>query len=180
MLISKFGTISKDAISEFEDIIGITLPKQYRLFIEKYNGGETPNTSFDINGVCSDIKGFYGLGKVKYPLDSIQVKEIQGKCYLPIAIDSFGNNVLIDLNEGKIYFSDHEGDVIKKIANDLKEFFNKCESKVINKSSIKSVEERERDLVARGRGSIITDELRDMWRVEIRKYVEIYQEEVVI
>lgn len=180
MLISKFGTISKDIISEFEDVIGVSFPEQYRIFIEKYNGGETPNTCFNINGISSDLKGFYGLGKVKYTLDSIRAEEIKGICYLPIAIDSFGNDILIDLNEGEIFFRNHENGNIKKIESNLKGFINKCESKAINKASIKSVEEREKDLIARGRGSIITDALRDMWRVEINKYGAISQEEVVL
>ena len=68
MLISKFGTISKDAISEYEDVHGIKLPEQYRYFIEKYNGGETPNTSFNLNGVSSDLKGKYGIGKIKFSI----------------------------------------------------------------------------------------------------------------
>ncbi len=180
MLISKFGTISKNVISEFEDVIGVTFPEQYRLFIEKYNGGETPHTYFNINGVSTDLKGFYGIGKVKYTLDLIRIEEIKGICYLPIAIDSFGNEILIDLNEGGIFFRDHENGSIKKLESDLKGFISKCESKAINKSAIKSVEERERDLILRGRGKVITDALRDMWRVEINKYSSISQEEVVL
>lgn len=180
MLISKFGSISNEAISEFEDTIGVALPEQYRRFIKKYNGGETPNTSFSINGVCSDLKGFYGIGKVKYSVDSIQVEEINGICYLPIALDSFGNNILIDMNKGEVFFKDHENGSIKKIESDLKNFINKCESEVINKASIKSVEEREKELIARGRARVITEALRDMWRVEIIKYSSISQEKVEI
>ena len=72
------------------------------------------------------------------------------------------------------------GQLLLKIANSLKEFFNGCMSQAINRSAIKSVEERERDLIARGRGEIITDALRDMWRAEINKYCSLSQEEVII
>ena len=58
MLISKFGNTSNKFVSEFENIMGFTFPKQYRTFIEKYNGGETPLTHFNINGISSDLKGF--------------------------------------------------------------------------------------------------------------------------
>lgn len=180
MLISKFGTISKDVISEFEDVCGVKLPAQYRLFIEKYNGGETPNTYFYTNGVSSDLKGLYGIGKVKFSLDTVRVENIHGTSYLPIGMDSFGNDILIGLSDGTISFKEHENGKCKKIAGSLKEFFDGCVSQTMNKSAIKSVEERERELIARGRGEIITDALRDMWRVEINKYGSIAQEEVVL
>lgn len=180
MLISKFGTISKDSIAEYEDVKGIKLPEQYRHFIEIYNGGETPNTSFILNGVSSDLKGLYGIGKVKFSLDNVHAEEMQGRYYLPIGMDSFGNDILIELSDGTIAFRDHEKGRCSKIAASLKEFFDGCKSKVINKSAIKTVEERERELIERGRGGIITEALRDMWRVEINKYGTLSQEEVVL
>ena len=75
---------------------------------------------------------------------------------------------------------DHETGSLKKIAIDFNSFIKKCESKRINKGAIKSVEEREKELIARGRGNIITDALRDMWRVEINKYGALSQEEVIL
>ena len=180
MLISKFGTISKNVISEYEDIHEIKLPEQYRLFLEKYNGGETPNTSFNINGVSSDLRGMCGIGKVKFSLDAVCAEEIHGTSYLAIGVDSFGNDILINLSDGAIAFKDHENGQCRKIADSLKAFLAGCVSRPINKSAIKSVEERERDLIAQGRGAIITDALRDMWRVEINKYSALSQEKVVL
>lgn len=180
MLISKFGNTSNKFVSEFENIMGFTFPKQYRTFIEKYNGGETPLTHFNINGISSDLKGFYGVGNVKYSLDSIQIEEINKICYLPIAMDSFGNSILIEINKGEIFFKDHENGNVTKIGSSLVDFINKCESKVVNKNSIKSVEEREQDLISCGRGDIITDSLRNMWRAEIKKNNELVQEEIVL
>lgn len=180
MLISKFGTIKEEIISEYEDTHGISLPVSYRRFIEKYNGGETPHTSFNINGVSSDIKGFYGIGEHKYSLSSVDIINDGGVCYLPIALDSFGNEIVIELIAGSIFFKDHENGLLRKIAIDFNSFIKKCESKQINKGAIKSVEERERELIARGRGDIITDALRDMWRVEINKYGALSQEEVIL
>ena len=99
MLISKFGTISKNVISEYEDIHEIKLPEQYRLFLEKNNGGETPNSSININGVSSDLRGMCGIGKVKFSLDAVCAEEIHGTSYLAIGVDSFGNDILINLSE---------------------------------------------------------------------------------
>ena len=180
MLISKFGTISTETISEFEDVCGVKLPTQYRSFLEKYKGGETPNTNFNISGISSDLKGLYGIGKVKFSLNAVCVEDVQGTLYLPIGMDSFGNDILIGLNDGTIVFKEHENGRCKKIATSLEDFFAGCESKPINKSAIKSVEEREKDLIAQGSGAIISDALRDMWRVEINKYGSLSQEEVVL
>lgn len=42
------------------------------------------------------------------------------------------------------------------------------------------MKEREAILLAKGRGNIITDDLRKMWQAEIDKYESIIQEEVLI
>ena len=108
MLISKFSEIDKDSVEAYEDKFSLKLPNQFRSFILKYNGGETPNTSFKISKESSDVKAFYGLGNVKYSLDKVSPQEINGKRYLPIALDSFGNEVVIDVKDGSISFLNHE------------------------------------------------------------------------
>lgn len=178
MLISKFKPISKDLIVQFEDVRGIKFPEQYKRFIEIYNGGETPCTSFKLNGISSDLKALYGIGTVKYSLNSVQIEDVNGVCYLPIGMDSFGNDIMIDLSSGAIFFKNHENGQMEKIASELREFISGCKSKMIKKSSIKSMEEREKDLIDRGRSHIITDALKSMWRNEIEKYSSISQEEV--
>lgn len=132
------------------------------------------------DGVSSDLRGMCGIGKVKFSLDAVCAEEIHGTSYLAIGVDSFGNDILINLSDGAIAFKDHENGQCRKIADSLKAFLAGCVSRPINKSAIKSVEERERDLIARGRGAIITDALRDMWRVEINKYSALSQEKVVL
>lgn len=179
MFISKFGgTDILNRIDEYEDLIGKKLPVQFRKFLNNYNGGETPNTSFKCNGISSDLKGFYGLGEVKYPLKRENVFESNGIFYLLVALDSFGNEILLDLQSGSVFFRDHENEGIKRLADTLCDFICACESKPINPSSVKSVEEREKDLINKGRGHIITEALRNMWRAEIKKYSSIVTEEV--
>ena len=47
MLISKFDTTDiEKKIADFESKHGISLPEQYRGFMLKYNGGDTPETEF--------------------------------------------------------------------------------------------------------------------------------------
>ena len=180
MLISKFKKIDMNGVEEYENKISEKLPDQFRTFIIKYNGGETPNTSFKSGRESSDIKGFYGLGDVKYSLDKIVPIENNGTKYLPVALDSFGNKILIDFKNGDISFMNHENGKITELVENLKTFIDLCESTPVSKGAVKSVEERENDLIAKGRGNVITEALRDMWRAEIKKYSNLSLEEVIL
>ena len=53
MLISKYGNGSKELVSEFESRLGIELDEEYKSFLVKYNGGDTPNTHVGIRGLTS-------------------------------------------------------------------------------------------------------------------------------
>ena len=181
MLISKFG--GQDIMKKVEGLekkIGQKLPSQLYDFLIKYNGGQTVNTHFSDNQVSTDIKGFLGLGEVKYSYDDVEVLSFQDEEYLPIAMSSFGDDIMINLESGKIFFKNHENAILEEVAEDLRGFIKNCESEGINPDSLKSVEEREQDLIKRGYGSIITPELREMWRAEIDKYSAVKEEEVNI
>ena len=182
MLISRYSSkITEDIIAEFEKANGVELPTRYRTFLKEYNGGDTPKTKFKCGKTASDVRAFYGIGNVRYSLDKLDVHSYVEKSVFPIACDSFGNYILIGLgsNEGRIFFCDHEkGNQIEPISNSFEEFISCCESELISEASKKSIEEREAALVAKGRGHIITDELRKMWQAEIDKYASMQQEEV--
>ena len=63
MLISRFDNANvEEHIAHLEKQYNIVLPEEYRRFLLKYNGGETPDTEFRINKVSSDVRAFYGLG----------------------------------------------------------------------------------------------------------------------
>lgn len=51
-----------------------------------------------------------------------------------------------------------------------KVFFKHCKSGEINPASRLSIKEREEALIARGRGHVITEALRQLWQAEIDKY----------
>lgn len=185
MLISKFNNSDVDAkILSIEEGYNILLPKQYRDFLYKYNGGYTPKTKFKVNKISSDIKGFYGVGNVKLSLDNIELNEWIEKDLFPIASDSFGNYIAIGIkNEyyNKIYFCNHEANwKIDCIGDELNSFLNHCKSDQISEASRKSVEEREEALRKKGREAIITESLRQMWQAEIEKYSNMIQEEVEV
>ncbi len=177
MLISKFGTAKK------EDIFAVCpkMPLEMVSFLEKYNGGETPETTFSIGKVKSDIVAFYGVGNVKYSYSGVQTIEFGGQCFLPIAFDSFGNQIVISLDNGNICFADHEMRQTPIIlAKSLRIFLNEVNSKPIDPKHLKSVEDREKDLVSRGKAANISDALRELWQKEIDKYASMHQETVEI
>lgn len=176
MLISKFGSAQKSEILSFNP----NLPDELVRFLEKYNGGETPETQFNINGVSSDIVAFYGIGNVKYSFRNVEFIEEQNNKYLPIAFDSFGNQIVISMKVGNLYFYDHEqGKITRELAQDLSEFISRVKSAPVDPKHTRTIHEREQDLIKRGRGSIITDALRKMWQNEIDKYSNFHQEAVV-
>ena len=170
MLIIK--NVQCSSLNDFEKKIGMELPQELRHFIEVYNGGETPNTKVISKNVSTDIHVFYGLGVEEYSLGNIRCFDKNENKFLPIAIDSFGNEFCIDLKgNNSIWFCDHEkGNKMIYVADSLKEFISNCESETIKDSARKTPEEREQILLSKGKGANITDGLRQMWKDEYEKY----------
>ena len=185
MLIAKFGTDGvSDEISKIESRYSITFPKQYKDFLLRYNGGYTPKTKFRAKGISSDIKGFYGLGAVGLSVNREVIASWISQELFPIACDSFGNILFICFasdNYESIFFGDHEkGMKLSLIANDFSSFIRACKSDKLPEAALRSIEERKAALIERGRGHIITPALIEMWQVELDKYGNMRQEEVVI
>ncbi len=184
MLISKFNTDVPNLSDMIESEYSISLPDEYKLFLNKYNGGYTPKTKFKIGRISSDIKGFYGVGNVKLSLSNLNVKDWIDVGLFPIACDSFGNCITISLDprkKGEILFCDHEmGGKTTHLCDGFNTFIKSCKSSIINDASRRSIKEREDDLIRRGKGDRITDGLRKMWQDEIDKYSGMIQEEVIL
>lgn len=190
MLISKFGNgLNKEQIKMFETEIMIKIPDQLKKFLYKYNGGHTPKTSFKINKVSSDVKGFYGFGISNnfYDLNQIKIygyfKEFLSDGYLLVGNNSFGDYILIGVNKenyGKIFYYYH--DKPKKyieLSDDFQSFIEKCKSKKIGK--IETVEERTQALINDGKApDYIKPALIKLWQAEIDKYGNMHQEELII
>lgn len=175
MLISKF---QKTSAEEIVRQLG-HIPQQLQMFLEKYNGGETPETSFSIGNISSDIVGFYGIGAVKYSYSDVSTVRYKDTVFLPIAFDSFGNQIVISIEDGEIRFLDHEKEnEPAMLCRNLHEFIDNVQSSPVNPNHVKPVEQREEELRARGKENIISDALRDLWKKEIAKYSNIHQEPV--
>lgn len=189
MLISKFNNENiENAIREMEKRYSFVFPVEYRMFLQKYNGGRTPDTTFYLQRISSDIQAFYGLGKAElnYNISIIEntplfLDMVDNKLF-PIAINSFGDHLLIGLHGnymGKIYFCYHDMPKSNiELSSSLAVFFSCCRSRKIG--HIRTIEERTADMERLGKGNKITEEKLKSWQEEIDEYSQIKQEKVIL
>lgn len=187
MLISKFNNEDiENAIQEIENRYSFIFPMEYRIFLQKYNGGKTPDTTFHLQGISSDIQAFYGLGKADWTYNISMIEntplfsDMIDNNLFPIAINSFGDYLLIGLcgdNTGKIYFCYHDMSTNNiELSSSLSAFFSCCRSQKIG--HIRTIEERIADMKRLGKGNKITEEKLKCWQKEIDEYSQIKQEKV--
>lgn len=189
MLISKYSDeCTFEKISGIEKKYDIVLSHEYKDFLMKYNGGETPKTNLSKKNVKTDVRKFYGFTEenrdsdFEYVLDGGLGEELISKLKLPIATNSFGDYFIINVSEeenGKISFVYHDNPQKEiAIASDFKEFVSLCKSEKIG--HIRSIEERKKCLIDAGKGDKITKIKIDNWQKEIDKYAGMNQEEVIL
>ena len=142
MLISKSEySVTEVALSKYETAHGFTFPQEYRAFLLKYNGGETPETDFRLSGVSSDLVSFYEL---RDDGDGLELHEIEFLVpaflkdhMLPIASNVFGDNIFICVEgreNGEIFFRYHDRPKrYIKLADDFRTFIQKCKSKKLGR-----------------------------------------------
>ena len=188
MLISKFeSTNIEQYINEYESKKSFAFPTQYKEFLLKFNGGDTPKTKFKVNRVSSNLRGFYGLGNasdfLNYSLfDSMgRMEDFLEDEMLPIGSNSFGDYITIGIgtdNNGKVYFLYHDRE--KKyieLTEDFKTFVGKCKSEEIG--HIRTIEERKATFIENWSEDEITQEMIGDWQSEIDKYSKMNQEKLV-
>lgn len=185
MLISKWKTENKDIekeIAELENSLNIKLPEQYRKFLLRYNGGDTPKTEFNIKREASDVRYFLGAGNVEISFSKVYyMEDFLKKGILPIAEDSFGNYISVGIDEdnnGKVYFCDHEKGMRKKVLTEtFVEFIRKCKGEKLN-PHCRTIEERKKSMIEKGNPA--EDWLRKAWQDEIERYERLKNQEIVI
>lgn len=111
-------TTTESDVLNFEKILKVSLPDDYRNFLLHYNGGHPKPHGFiyklpDGRDWSGGVRDFFGLGvdswedlRHYYALYEDRVP----KQMLPIANDDGGNLLLLalkDVEKGKIYFWDH-------------------------------------------------------------------------
>jgi hypothetical protein len=184
MLISKYGNGSKELIYEFEKKYSIKFDECYIKFLENYNGGETPNTTFKKGKISETVRYLYGINVEESIEKHMKYYDWREKESIPIGVDNFGNYYAIGIstnNSGIIYFCDHEkGFTKRKIADDLDTFVKKCKSELINERAKRPVEVREKEMLEKGYGHLINEQLRETWKREYEYYKDMVQEEVIL
>lgn len=168
------NTDVSNEVSNFEQKYDLQLPDSYKKFLLKYNGGNTPKSTFKINGVSSDIRAFYGFKNAtkeynfSYLVEMNYFEELLENHYLPIATDSFGNQIVITISEKSEY---------EYLTKTLEEFFDNVKSK---KFVIRSIEERINGMKESGSDIEVDEELLGLWQNEIDKYLDGKQEKVLL
>lgn len=113
------GGASQESLNALETQLGCRLPRDYRDFLETHNGGRPSPRAFRFvtpqGHEESAVQFFFttdSTGKPYVIWDAVCVyKDRIPEGLLPVACDSFGNLVLLDLgarNAGSVYFWDHE------------------------------------------------------------------------
>lgn len=183
-MISKYGNGSEELVREFESRHGIGLDDEYRKFLVKYNGGDTPKTNVKSKEVSSDVRCLFGLCTEESIEDAMRSSVWQSEKYIPIGKDSFGNYYAIGTSEpekGNVFFCDHEkGFKMLKISDSFSRFLKKCKSEEISPRARRTPEEREKELIEKGKAGNITDGLRKIWEQEYLKYKDMVQEKVIL
>lgn len=121
-----FGNIDESEILSFEKNIGKQLPPEYRTFLIENNGGRPkPNIFKTLRGEYeTDIQFFFGITKGNYDLQENfqRLKNHVPFEFIPIAVDSGGNRILLNLNTKEIYFFDSETEERYLISKTFKNF----------------------------------------------------------
>ena len=147
MKLSEIGEIiSEDDIRKLETKLNLKFPTEYKKFLLQNNGGMpeeevefsfieidvTTRKSFEQG---SDIQYFYNTDEMIESYENLVCEELINKTYIPIACDSFGNEILLCLNPnenyGCVFFSDHESTnlddsfwSVSKIADSFNKFID--------------------------------------------------------
>ncbi len=111
------GPLDENCLRALEQLWEFQLPKEYRTFLLKYNGGRPKKDTFYFHSSNDDgsvVHVFFGIYKDDNYNLLMSLTEIGGRYpsdSFPIASDVCGNHICITVkgpNRGKIYFWDHE------------------------------------------------------------------------
>lgn len=193
MLISKSAyPVTEAGLSHYEAAHGFTFPQEYRAFLLKYNGGETPETDFRLSGVSSDLVSFYelrdggdglalyeGSGPELYEMEFLVPYFLKDGMF-PIAENVFGDHAFLCVDgreRGKIFFRYHDRPKrYIKLADDLRTFVQKCKSKKLGRCY--TIDDRLAMRKCAGNFDPPSAITLSEWQKEIDHYNRIHQEPV--
>jgi len=103
------NTVTAEDVDGLEQALGLTFPESFRAFLMKDGDAETEENVFDIADINnrSEVRSFLTPQEIQHTLEIIWYDFAPGQ--IPIADDSCGNYVVVDLPAGeRVYFWDHE------------------------------------------------------------------------
>lgn len=118
--------ISNDELLEFEQSIGYELPRSYKKFILKNNGGVPSNKYFSEFSIALFFSFKYG----KMTIDKIykEFNNLVPKGFIAIADEPGGDFICINLNTdqnyGHIFYISHDNDVPLLVAESFEQFLD--------------------------------------------------------
>lgn len=138
--------ITEKDLNELETKLKVKFSMEYKAFLEKNNGG-MPKEALGFRFIekdietqktweqGSDIHYFYNVDEMLEAYENLTYECMIPNDYIPIACDSFGNNILLCLNlqknYGGVFFANHEiektnkgFDNISFVANSFNEFLD--------------------------------------------------------
>jgi cell wall assembly regulator SMI1 len=113
-------------IDVFEARVGVSLPRPYREWLLKHNGGQPSPSGFRYNGEVGpytdgNVAWFYAIYdggisnlEIEFLVYKVDANRLPQNL-IPIATDPFGNQIVLSVagaDVGKVYFWDHEEEPI--------------------------------------------------------------------
>lgn len=125
------NNIEDKEFDEFEKEFKVSIPKDYKEIVEKYNGGIPEKKFLKINDNEYVFYSLLSLNKSdKYNVYKAYswIHDRLNDGYVPIAEDSFGNYYCYDTNSDmKIYLWNHESNKLTFISNNITELIEMLE-----------------------------------------------------
>ncbi|MBK8220683.1 MAG: ankyrin repeat domain-containing protein [Candidatus Obscuribacter sp.] len=106
------GPLPAETLLEFEKVLGVTLPEEFREFLLQFNGAAPVPNVFQLDEYDEELDCLYILGLNENTdirqFMTVHKDSLSPSC-IPIACDSFGNLICLSIAErdfGAVYFFD--------------------------------------------------------------------------
>jgi hypothetical protein len=109
--ISKGPKLHADKIKELETSFSMKLPHDYRDFISVYNVAIPEANKFENVTITTSVSKFFGISEHEGDDLSAQIQTYEGRMprkIIPIGLAGGGNVICLRLEDGTIFFWDHE------------------------------------------------------------------------
>jgi len=125
--------VSESDIQNLESEFGITLPKDYKMFIKEFGNVWTPeilDIIVDNEIELNDVQNFWDIESISYDKKNEWTSQIATDL-IPFASDSMGNifgfltaDLKTKRESNPVYFFDHDFDTVEKISDSFTEWVN--------------------------------------------------------